>query len=132
MLNRVVLTGRLTKDPNLKHTPNGHAVCMFTLAVNRKKATENDKADFFNCIVWRKQAEAAANYLSKGSLIGVDGRLETRNYENQQGQRVFVTEVQVETVQFLESKKEKPELEHQPVDVHNQVFNDQGNDDLPF
>ncbi|MED4594656.1 single-stranded DNA-binding protein [Bacillus safensis] len=132
MLNRVVLTGRLTKDPNLKYTPNGHAVCMFTLAVNRKKATENDKADFFNCIVWRKQAEAAANYLSKGSLIGVDGRLETRNYENQQGQRVFVTEVQVETVQFLESKKEKPELEHQPVDVHNQVFNDQGNDDLPF
>ncbi|WOI43354.1 single-stranded DNA-binding protein (plasmid) [Bacillus altitudinis] len=132
MLNRVVLTGRLTKDPNLKYTPNGHAVCMFTLAVNRKKATGNEKADFLNCIVWRNQAEAAANYLSKGSLVGVDGRLETRNYENQQGQRVFVTEVQVESVQFLESKKDKPGSDQAPVDVHNEVFNDSVNDDLPF
>lgn len=73
-----------------------------------------------------------ANYLSKGSLIGVDGRLETRNYENQQGRCVFVTEVQVETVQFLESKKDKPGSDQAPVDVHNNVFNDPGAEDIPF
>lgn len=108
MLNRVVLVGRLTKDPELKYTPNGVAVANFTLAVNRpfQNAQGEREADFINCIVWRKPAENVANFLSKGSLAGVDGRLQTRSYENQQGQRVYVTEVMAESVQFLEPKRD--------------------------
>lgn len=106
MLNRVVLVGRLTKDPELRYTPNGAAVATFTLAVNRTFTNQSGEreADFINCVTWRRQAENVANFLKKGSLAGVDGRLQTRNYENQQGQRVFVTEVQAESVQFLEPK----------------------------
>ncbi|MER2459867.1 single-stranded DNA-binding protein SsbA [Bacillus subtilis] len=106
MLNRVVLVGRLTKDPELRYTPNGAAVATFTLAVNRTFTNQSGQreADFINCVTWRRQAENVANFLRKGSLAGVDGRLQTRNYENQQGQRVFVTEVQAESVQFLEPK----------------------------
>ncbi|MEC1428708.1 single-stranded DNA-binding protein [Bacillus sonorensis] len=106
MLNRVILTGRLAKDPTLRYTPNGKAVAVFTLAVNRAFTNQQGDrdADFINCVVWRKQAENVANFLKKGSLAGVDGRLQTRSYENQQGQRVYVTEVQAENVQFLEPK----------------------------
>lgn len=106
MLNRVVLVGRLTKDPELRYTPSGVAVATFTLAVNRTFTNQSGEreADFINCVTWRRQAENVANFLKKGSLAGVDGRLQTRNYENQQGQRVFVTEVQAESVQFLEPK----------------------------
>ncbi|MCM3731988.1 single-stranded DNA-binding protein [Fictibacillus nanhaiensis] len=106
MLNRVVLVGRLTKDPELKYTPNGVAVANFTLAVNRPFSNQQGEreADFINCVVWRKPAENVANYLKKGSLAGVDGRLQTRSYENNQGQRVYVTEVMAESVQFLEPK----------------------------
>lgn len=106
MLNRVVLTGRLTKDPELRYTPNGAAVATFTLAVNRSFSNQNGErgADFINCVAWRNQAENVANFLKKGSLAGVDGKLQTRSYENQHGQRVFVTEVQAESVQFLEPK----------------------------
>ncbi|MGN7332986.1 single-stranded DNA-binding protein SsbA [Bacillus altitudinis] len=106
MLNRVVLVGRLTKDPELRYTPNGAAVATFTLAVNRTFTNQSGEreADFINCVTWRRQAENVANFLKKGNLAGVDGRLQTRNYENQQGQRVFVTEVQAESVQFLEPK----------------------------
>nr|MDF9460185.1 single-stranded DNA-binding protein SsbA [Bacillus pumilus] len=106
MLNRVVLVGRLTKDPELRYTPNGAAVATFTLAVNRTFTNQSGEreADFINCVTWRRQAENVANFLKKGSLAYVDGRLQTRNYENQQGQRVFVTEVQAESVQFLEPK----------------------------
>jgi single-strand DNA-binding protein len=109
MLNRVVLVGRLTKDPELKYTPNGVAVANFTLAVNRPFSNQQGEkeADFINCVVWRKPAENVANYLKKGSLCGVDGRLQTRSYENNQGQRVFVTEVMAESVQFLEPKKDQ-------------------------
>jgi single-strand DNA-binding protein len=105
-MNRVVLVGRLTKDPELKYTPSGVAVCSFTLAVNRNftnQAGEKD-ADFINCIVWRRPAENAANFLKKGSLAGVDGRLQTRNFEGQDGRRVFMTEVVAESVQFLERR----------------------------
>ncbi len=106
MLNRVVLVGRLTKDPELKYTPNGVAVANFTLAVNRPFSNQQGEreADFINCVVWRKPAENVANFLKKGSLAGVDGRLQTRSYDNQQGQRVYVTEVMAESVQFLEPK----------------------------
>lgn len=104
MINRVILTGRLTKEPDLRYTPNGTPVATFTLAVNRTYTNEQGEreADFINCIVWRKSAENVANYLKKGSLVGVDGRIQTRSYEAQDGRRVFVTEVVAESVQFLE------------------------------
>jgi single-strand DNA-binding protein len=106
MMNRVILVGRLTKDPDLKYTANSVAVATFTLAVNRPFTKEGGEreADFINCVVWRKPAENVANYLKKGSLAGVDGRIQTRNYEGQDGKRVYVTEVQAESVQFLDTK----------------------------
>ncbi|EAF8122200.1 single-stranded DNA-binding protein [Listeria monocytogenes] len=106
MMNRVVLVGRLTKDPDLRYTPAGVAVATFTLAVNRpfKNAQGEQEADFINCVVWRKPAENVANFLKKGSMAGVDGRIQTRNYEDNDGKRVFVTEVVAESVQFLESR----------------------------
>lgn len=105
-MNRVLLVGRLTKDPDLRYTPNGIAVATFTLAVNRTftNAQGEREADFINCVIWRKQAENVANYLKKGSLAGVDGRLQTRNYDGQDGKRVYVTEVLAENVQFLEPR----------------------------
>ncbi|HFV7663684.1 single-stranded DNA-binding protein [Staphylococcus aureus] len=106
MLNRAVLVGRLTKDPELRSAPNGVNVGTFTLAVNRTftNAQGEREADFINVVVFKKQAENVKNYLSKGSLAGVDGRLQTRSYENKVGQRVFVTEVLADSVQFLEPK----------------------------
>lgn len=106
MINRVILVGRLTRDPELRYTPNGVAVCNFTLAVNRPFTNQRGErdADFVPVVVWRRQAENVANFLNKGSLAGVDGRLQTRSYENQEGRRVFVTEVMADSVQFLEPK----------------------------
>ncbi|EOF7812691.1 single-stranded DNA-binding protein [Listeria monocytogenes] len=106
MMNRVVLVGRLTKDPELRYTPAGVAVATFTLAVNRAFTNQNGEreADFISCVVWRKPAENVANFLKKGSLAGVDGRVQTRNFEGNDGKRVFVTEIVAETVQFLEPK----------------------------
>ncbi|WP_088816341.1 MULTISPECIES: single-stranded DNA-binding protein [Listeria] len=104
MMNRVLLVGRLTKDPELRYTPSGVAVCTFTLAVNRAFTNQQGEreADFINCVVWRRPAENVANFLKKGSLAGVDGRLQSRHYEGQDGKRVYVTEVVAESVQFLE------------------------------
>jgi single-strand DNA-binding protein len=106
MMNRVVLVGRLTKDPDLRYTPNGVPVATFTLAVNRTFTNQQGEkeTDFINCVVWRRPAENVANFLKKGSLAGVDGRIQTRNYEGQDGKRVYVTEVMAESVQFLEPK----------------------------
>lgn len=106
MLNRVILVGRLTKDPDLRYTPNGVAVANFTIAVNRPFANQegNREADFINCVVWRRPAENLANFMKKGSLIGVDGRVQSRTFEGQDGKTVFVTEVVADSVQFLESK----------------------------
>ncbi|WP_100405867.1 single-stranded DNA-binding protein [Bacillus solitudinis] len=106
MLNRVVLVGRLTRDPELRYTPNGVAVANFTLAVNRTFSNRQGEreADFINCVVWQKPAENVANYLKKGSLAGVDGRIQTRSYDNNEGRRVFITEVVAESVQFLEPR----------------------------
>ncbi|MHC5298490.1 single-stranded DNA-binding protein [Listeria welshimeri] len=107
MMNRVVLVGRLTKDPDLRYTPAGAAVATFTLAVNRPFTNQQGEreADFINCVVWRKPAENVANFLKKGSLTGVDGRVQTRNYEGNDGKRVYVTEIVAESVQFLEPKQ---------------------------
>src|SRR5690625_4507361 len=106
MLNRVVLVGRLTKDPDLRYTPNGVAVANFTIAVNRPFTNQqgNREADFINCVVWRRPAENLANYMKKGSMIGVDGRVQTRTFEGQDGKTVFVTEIVADSVQLLESK----------------------------
>lgn len=106
MINSVTLVGRLTKDPELRTTPSGVEVGNFTLAVNRTFTNQQGEreADFINCIVFRKQAVNVNQYLSKGKLAGIVGRLQTRSYENKEGQIVFVTEVVCDNVQFLEPK----------------------------
>lgn len=106
MINSVTLVGRLTKDPELRTTPSGVEVGNFTLAVNRTFTNQQGEreADFINCIVFRKQAVNVNQYLSKGKLAGIVGRLQTRSYDNKEGQKVFVTEVVCDNVQFLEPK----------------------------
>lgn len=105
MLNRVILIGRLTKDPELRYTPQGVAVAQFTLAVDRGFSSnrEEREADFIPIVVWRQLAETCANYLRKGRLAAVEGRIQVRNYENNEGRRVYVTEVIADNVRFLES-----------------------------
>ena len=105
-MNNVSLVGRLTRDAELRYTPSNVAVATFTLAVNRNFKNENGEreADFINCAMWRQQAENLANWAKKGALIGVTGRIQTRSYDNQQGQRVYVTEVVAESFQLLESR----------------------------
>ncbi|HEX6922592.1 MAG TPA: single-stranded DNA-binding protein [Bacillales bacterium] len=106
MINRTVLVGRLTRDPELRYTPNGVAVASFTLACDRPFTNQQGEreADFIRCVVWRRPAENVANYLQKGSLAGVDGRIQTRSFDNNEGRRVFVSEVVADRVQFLEPK----------------------------
>lgn len=107
MLNRAVLTGRLTRDPELRYTTSGTAVVSFTLAVDRQFRNQNGErdADFINCVIWRKSAENFSNFTHKGSLVGIEGRIQTRNYENQQGNRVYVTEVVVDNFALLEPRQ---------------------------
>ena len=106
MINNVVLVGRMTRDAELRYTPSNVAVATFSLAVNRnfKGANGERETDFINCVIWRQQAENLANWAKKGALIGITGRIQTRNYENQQGQRVYVTEVVADNFQMLESR----------------------------
>lgn len=104
-MNNVSLIGRLTKDPELRYTPSGVAVARFTLAVNRQYKKEGEQqADFINVVTWRKTAENTANFLRKGSLAGVVGRIQTGSYDGQDGKKVFTVEVVAENVQFLEPK----------------------------
>lgn len=104
MLNRIILIGRLTADPELRYTPSGTAVASFTLAVDRPRANQNGEreADFINIVVWNKLGELCAQYLKKGRLAAVEGRLQIRSYENKEGQRVRVTEVIADNVRFLD------------------------------
>src|SRR5690625_2461138 len=102
-MNSVNITGRLTKDLDVRYTGGGKAVVNYTLAVNIPFS--RDKTAFINCVAWEKTAELMGNYLGKGSQIGVTGHIQTRNYENNQGQTVFVTEVVTGSVDFLDSKK---------------------------
>lgn len=106
MINNVVLIGRLTRDVELRYTPSNVAVATFNLAVNRnfKNQDGEREADFINCVMWQKSAENLASWTRKGMLIGATGRIQTRSYENQQGQRVYVTEVVAETFQVLEKR----------------------------
>ena len=142
MLNNVNLCGRLTRDIDLRYTQSGKAVGSFSLAVNRnfKNSNGDYEADFINCTIWGKSAENLANFVSKGSLINVSGRLNTRNYDNKQGQKVYVTEVIVEHFDLLDSKNEGKKVtqtsnkSHQSKDpfANNGDTIDITNEDLPF
>ena len=115
MINRVVLVSRMTRDPELRRTQNGSAVASFTLAMNRpKRNDEEQQADYISCVVWNKVAENVDKYCSKGSLVEVEGRLRSRSYDNAQGQRVYVTEVVCDSVQFLETNMKNNNI------IHNQ------------
>ncbi len=154
-LNRVVLTGRLVRDPELRYTGNqGVAVSNFTIAANRpfKNEQGESEADFIQCVAWRKQAENLANYMKKGNMIGVDGRIQTRSYEGQDGKMIYVTEVLAENIQFLEPRKSdngpsapqgyqqnnQQYQQSQPQAQQSNPFEQQGqavdigSDDLPF
>lgn len=142
MINNTVLVGRLTKDVELRYTPSNVAVATFTLAVNRSFKNENGdrEADFINCVMWRQQAENLANWTKKGALIGVTGRIQTRSYDNQQGQRVYVTEVVAEQFQLLESKGQGNQGQQRQAQQQAPDFSRSANtnpldisdDDLPF
>ena len=146
MINNITLVGRLTKDSDLRYTSNGTATATFSLAVNRpfKSANGEREADFINCVIWRKNAENFANFTRRGALVGITGRIQTRNYENKGGQRVYVTEVVAENFALLESKNDgasngqtgqsNTRSSHQPNDPfssHSESI-DISDDDLPF
>ena len=138
MINNVVLVGRLTRDPELRYTPSNVAVATFSLAVNRnfKNQAGDREADFISCIMWRQQAENFANWCKKGNLVGITGRIQTRSYENQQGQRVYVTEVVAESFQTLEKKDNsanQSSMENQmPPSFGTSDPMDISDDDFPF
>jgi single-strand DNA-binding protein len=146
MINNITLAGRLTKDSDLRYTSDGTATATFSLAVNRpfKSASGEREADFINCVIWRKNAENFANLTRKGSLVGITGRIQTRNYENKEGQRVYVTEVVAENFALLESKKDgasngqtgqsNNRSSHQPSDPFNSHSEPYSinSDDQPF
>lgn len=124
MINRVVLTGRLTRDPELRYTNSGVAVARFSLAVDRQfknQQTGERETDFINCVIWRKSAENFANFTHKGALVGIDGRLTSSNYQNQQGQKVYRIDVTVESFALLEPRSAQ---ENQP--SNNQYNNGDG------
>ncbi len=127
MINNVVLVGRMTKDPELKYTQGGVAVTRFTLAVNRPFTNQQGQreADFVNCVTWRKQAENTANFLRKGSLTGIEGRIQTSNFEGKDGNRVFMTEVVADSVQFLEPRSSNAERSESNPGAQSQGGNQQ-------
>ena len=145
-MNSICLVGRLTKDVDLRYTQSNVAVATFTLAVNRAFKNENGEreADFINCVMWRQQAENLANWAKKGALIGITGRIQTRSYDNQQGQRVYVTEVVAEQFQLLESRNsqgqqgnqgQRAQTQQQVPDFSRSANTnplDISSDDLPF
>lgn len=143
MINRTVLTGRITNDIELRKTGNGVSNVTFTLAVNRTFRKDGQpEADFINCVAWNKTADLMSEHLHKGSLIGVDGRIQTRNYEDKTGRKVYVTEVVCDNVTFLEPKntagsvqpRQKPTnvTYRDEVDTYQNPYPDIASDDLPF
>lgn len=131
MINRVALVGRLTRNPELKRTNQGDAVTSFTIAVNRNYSAKDgqQQADFITCVAWRKMAENVYKYCNKGNLIGVEGKLQSRSYENNQNQKVFVVEVFCDAVRFLESKTKKDSATDELENYFNQGQNTAVNDD---
>ncbi len=150
MINRVVLVGRLTKDPVLRKTANGASVVSFTVACTRRFKQEGQPdADFINTVAWNKTADIVSQYTHKGSLVGVEGRIQTRSYDDKDGKRVYVTEVVADSVQFLESKSAAASNAYVPEQGSNQGYQsdngqsysndftssstlDIASDDLPF
>lgn len=144
MINRVVLVGRLTRDPELRKTVNGASVAAFTIAVdNRTKGPNGEKTtSFIPCTAWNQQAENACKYTHKGSLVGVEGRLNQRSYDAKDGRKVSVVEVICDSVQFLESKNSNtasredtgytPDIVPDDVEEKNTSSIDVADDDLPF
>nr|DAI20087.1 MAG TPA: Single strand binding protein [Caudoviricetes sp.] len=124
-MNNANLVGRLTRPVDLRYTQTGIAYGSFTIVVNRKYKNKDGEreADFINCVIWKKGAELLANYTQKGSLIGVSGPIQTRSYDNQQGQRVYVTEVLVENFDFLESRKNDADGFSNAGNINTQNFN---------
>lgn len=137
MINRVVMVGRMTRDPELRRTGSGAAVTSFTLALNRNyNSADGQQADYISCVVWNKVAENVAQYCSKGSLVGVEGRLRSRTYDNAQGQRIYVTEVVCDSVQFLETRAQRERnqssmnqgmMNQKPMDQYSQPAQPQTN-----
>lgn len=125
MINKAILIGRLTRDPELRYTSSGSAVASFTLAVNRQFTNQQGEreADFINCVIWRKPAENFANFTHKGSLVGIEGRIQTRSYDNQQGQRVYVTEIVVDNFSLLESRSQSEQYRQQHPSAPSAGFN---------
>ena len=141
-MNKAILVGRLTKDPELKTTASGVSVCSFTIAVNRRfrNAEGNYDADFINCVAWRQQADFLSRFFAKGRMVGVIGSIQTRNYERD-GQRVYVTEVVADEISFVDSKAQgdgAPQSTPAPSANTNSFGADDGfipmpaDDDLPF
>ena len=141
MINRAILVGRLTRDPELRRTANDIPVATFTLAVNRPYSNPSGEsdADFIQCVVWRRKAETVSQFLSKGSLVGVEGRIQTRTYDDQEGNRKYITEVLCDSVQFLEprsasdnqsSTQEREEPRSKPKE--EKIPDVVSEDDLPF
>ena len=118
MINNVVLVGRLTRAVDLRYTSNGTAYASFSIAIDRRYQNQNGEreTDFINCVMWRKAAENFANFTRKGSLVGIEGRIQTRSYDNSQGQKVYVVEVICDSVQFLETRaaRERNQFQSQP------------------
>lgn len=113
-MNKAMLVGRLTRDPELRHTTTGRAVCQITVAINRPFSSQDGQreADFINVVVWDKSAENVAKYVHKGSQVSVEGRIQTRSYDNTEGKKVYVTEVIAQSVQFLDSKSSTPSQDY--------------------
>lgn len=136
MLNRVILIGRLTADPNLRYTPAGVAVAQFTLAVDRPFGGDKKETDFIPVVTWRQLAETCANYLRKGRLTAVEGRIQVRNYDDKDGKKVYITEVIADNVRFLERKDQDGSQE--TAKRSDDPFKNDGapidisEDDLPF
>lgn len=133
-MNRTILVGRLTADPELRTTPNGIATTRITVAVNRMPNANGERvADFINVVVWRRQAENVAKYCTKGSLVGIDGRIQTRSYDAQDGTRRYVTEVIADNVTFLGSRNSSGSTMSAPVANENSDFGSANvQDDVPF
>lgn len=138
MINKVVLVGRIVREPELRYTPQNTAVATFTLAVNRrfKNAQGEREADFINCVIWRQPAENLANWAKKGTLVGITGSIQARNYENKEGQRVYVTEVLADNFQMIERNSNKTEKgktkSNQDKDPFAGSPMEVSDDDLPF
>ncbi|GBF35433.1 single-stranded DNA-binding protein [Desulfocucumis palustris] len=132
MFNKIILIGRLTREPELRYTPNGTPVSKFTLAVDRRVSKQGEKeADFIDIVTWQKKAEVCANYLGKGRLVAVEGRLQIRSYEDNQGIRRKAAEVVAETVKFLDRAKESQQQDGEGPGPDD-FISESSYDDTPF